>query len=210
MTKKAAPIAPIACGNCKKVFQPRCRTDRYCCRDCRYAKRKEDRARVANKSWKKERQCRYCGGPFMPKTPSHFYCKDSCRYRKDQGIPHVKACVHCGGPLPPGSRSHRIYCSDACAAQVKVTIKFEGDRGRILSRNLSALLQEKLKPEWWPDFIAGYLKQPDWSRLTSEQLLGMIRLLEGGDVVQVAKAIKRGQRMSLCYQLRKQEEKQTA
>lgn len=71
----------ISCGYCGKSFRPKQWNQKYCCRECKDKKHKEE---TSSCKLRPDHSCicKTCGKNFNSSHPHALYCSDDCRHKK--------------------------------------------------------------------------------------------------------------------------------
>ncbi len=100
-------LPDIHCVQCNALFRPKREEQRYCSKDCWYAKTRTP-----------EKACVTCGTTFKAKYAQQVYCSVGC---KNKGISKDKTCTCaiCGTSFERPHGKTRAYCSLKCAGEAR-------------------------------------------------------------------------------------------
>lgn len=158
--KGAEHLGERQCVVCGKWFRPAHYKQVTCSTECRMKRKREmqnewqrknyaikkkvreieKQEAAEKKSWKKERQCVYCGKTFMPTHPNQTLCSDECRRKRiieskrawqdahtTESVKHGKVAYRDGKPYTPPiktcptcgkefqcNNNHQKFCSIQC------------------------------------------------------------------------------------------------
>lgn len=101
-------IPDANCEHCAKLFRPRRADQRFCSRECWYAKTSSG----------SDRECGVCHTQFKAKYAQQSYCSVTC---KNKAIAKDKTCVcaMCGTEFQRPHGKTRAYCSRSCSAKAR-------------------------------------------------------------------------------------------
>lgn len=100
-------LPDTVCEHCGVVFRPKRAEQRFCSRDCWYAKSRNS-----------EKICGVCGAEFKAQYAQQVYCSVAC---KNKAITKDKACICavCGAAFERPHGKVRAYCSKACSNKAR-------------------------------------------------------------------------------------------